>query len=155
MMTSDMMIRILAGVISTLGFAILFKLKPKHIPFSMLCGFVACVVYFPCSEVFDGSAFIPNFLAAFATALTAGILAIVCKTPSTVFLITGCITLVPGSNLFYAMSNLLSKNYNTASLNLLITLTVGVAIGGGILAASLAHYLIKYALYQYKKSSKK
>lgn len=149
-MTSDMIIKIVSGVISTLGFAILFKLKPKHLPFSMLCGLVACLVYFPLNNELN-SIFISNFFAAFATALTAEILAIICKTPTTAFLITGCITLVPGSMLFYGMTNLLEQNYGKAADYLFMTLNVGVAIGGGIIASSLVRVLIKYLIIQFRK----
>ncbi len=149
-MTSDMIVKVISGVISTLGFAILFKLKPKHLPFSMLCGLVSCLIYFPLYKELN-SMFISNFFAAFATALTAEILAIICKTPTTVFLITGCITLVPGSMLFYGMTNLLEQNYSEAANYLFMTLNVGVAIGGGIIASSLVRVLIKYTIIQYRK----
>lgn len=149
-MIPEMIIKIIAGMFGTLGFAILFKLKAKHLPFSIICGFVACIVYFPLSAVLDGI-FAPNFFAAFATAIMAEIFAIVCKTPTTAFLFTGCITLVPGSFLFYGMSSLLEQNYGDAVNYLLMTLNVAIAIAGGIIASSLVRLVIKSAIIQYKK----
>ena len=128
--------KIIAGSIATLGFAILFRLKPSHWPFAVIDGFFACVCYFAFTELFGGN-FLPNLLAAFVASLFADLFARICKAPSTVFILPGCIALVPGGTLYYAMSNLLSESREAALEYFLITLTVGVAIGGGIIGASL------------------
>ena len=132
----DIIIKIIAGAIATLGFAILFRLKPSHWPFAMLDGLFACICYFAFTELFGGN-FLPNLLAAFVASVFADLFARICKAPSTVFILPGCIALVPGGSLYYAMSNLLSENRDVAVEYFLTTLTVGIAIGGGIIAASL------------------
>lgn len=129
-------IKILAGTLSTLGFAILFRLKPSHWIYAMLDGFLACVCYFAFRSIFDDS-FLPNLLAAFVASSFAELFAKICKAPATVFVLPGCIALVPGGTLYYAMSNLISENTGLALDYFLTTLTVGVAIGGGIIASSL------------------
>ena len=135
-------IKIIAGTIATLGFAILFRLKPSHWPFAMLDGLFACICYFAFTELFGGN-FLPNLLAAFAASVFADLFARLCKAPSTVFILPGCIALVPGGTLYYAMSNLLSENREMALEYFLITLTIGIAIGGGIIAASLLRVTIQ------------
>ena len=138
----DIIIKIIAGTIATLGFAILFRLKPSHWPFAMLDGLFACICYFAFTELFGGN-FLPNLLAAFATSVFADLFARLCKAPSTVFILPGCIALVPGGTLYYAMSNLLSENREVAVEYFLTTLTVGIGIGGGIIAASLLRVTIQ------------
>ena len=138
----DIIIKIIAGTIATLGFAILFRLKPSHWPFAMLDGLFACICYFAFTELFGGN-FLPNLLAAFAASVFADLFARLCKAPSTVFILPGCIALVPGGTLYYAMSNLLSENREMALEYFLITLTIGIAIGGGIIAASLLRVTIQ------------
>ena len=135
-------IKIIAGTIATLGFAILFRLKPSHWPFAMIDGLFACICYFGFTELFGGN-FLPNLLAAFAASVFADLFARLCKAPSTVFILPGCIALVPGGTLYYAMSNLLSENREMALEYFLITLTIGIAIGGGIIAASLLRVTIQ------------
>ena len=130
------LIKIVAGTVATLGFAILFRLKPSHWPFAMLDGLFACICYFGFTELFGGN-FLPNLLAAFVASIFADLFARICKAPSTVFILPGCIALVPGGSLYYAMSNLLSENREMALEYFLTTLTVGIAIGGGIIASSL------------------
>ena len=77
----------------------------------------------------------------------------ICKTPATVFILPGCIALVPGGTLYYAMSNLLSQNRELALENFLVTLTVGIAIGGGIIASSLLRVTVQ-AISRKLKSKK-
>ncbi len=146
----DIIIRIIAGAISTLGFSILFRLKPSHWPFAMLDGLFACICYFAFTELFGGN-FLPNLLAAFVASVFADLFARICKAPSTVFILPGCIALVPGGTLYYAMSNLLSENREVAVEYFLITLTVGIGIGGGIIAASLLRVTIQAISKKLKK----
>lgn len=138
----SIIIKIIAGTIATLGFAILFRLKPSHWPFAIVDGLIACVCYFGFTELFGGN-FLPNLLAAFAASVFADLFARICKAPSTVFTLPGCIALVPGGTLYYAMSNLLSENRDVAVEFFLTTLTVGIGIGGGIIAASLLRVTIQ------------
>ena len=146
----SILIKIVAGTIATLGFAILFRLKPSHWPFAMLDGLLACICYFAFTELFGGN-FLPNILAAFIASVFADLFARICKAPSTVFILPGCIALVPGGSLYYAMSNLLSENREMALEYFLVTLTVGIAIGGGIIAASLLRVTIQVISNKLKK----
>lgn len=146
----DILIKIVAGAISTLGFAILFRLKPSHWFFAVIDGLLACICYFAFTDLFGGS-FLPNILASFVAAVFAEIFARVCKAPSTVFLLPGCIALVPGGTLYYAMSNLLSENMELAVEYFLTTLTVGIGIGGGIIAASLLRVTVSAILSKLKR----
>lgn len=142
---TDYLFKIIAGVVATFGFAVIFRLKPSHWAFATLAGLGACLSYFAFSDVFD-SVFLPNALAALICAFMAEIFARICKAPSTVFLLPGCIALVPGSTLYYSMSNLLNSDYKAAASNLLITAEVGIAIGGGIIVASIIR-LVVFKLY--------
>ena len=141
-MSMDIIFKIIAGVISTIGFAIIFRLRVKHIPLAAIDGLVACVVYFVCLEFISGDLFIANMLAAFATAGFAEICARVGKAPSTIFLLPGCIALVPGGSLYNAMRSLLIKDFNEFGAQLLTTGKVAIAIGGGIIAVSIIRYFL-------------
>ena len=147
---TPVIIKIVAGTIATLAFAILFKVKAKLLPYATFGGLVACVIYFILTDTIGG-AFIPNVVAAFIVALLSEVFARIKKAASTVFLFPGCIALVPGGTLYYTMNSLLSKNYNEAFYYFLTTLTVGIAIGGGIIAASLVIYLTTKAYNRFNK----
>jgi uncharacterized membrane protein YjjB (DUF3815 family) len=139
---TPIILKIIAGVISTVGFAIIFRLRVKHIPLAALDGLVACVVYFCCLEFISEDLFIANMLAAFATAGFAEICARIGKAPSTIFLLPGCIALVPGGSLYNAMRGLLLKDYDEFAAQLLVTGKVAIAIGGGIIAVSIIRFFV-------------
>lgn len=138
---TDIIIKIIFGALSTFGFAVIFRLKPSHWFYATLAGLGACITYFAFTELFN-SVFLPNALAALVCALLSEIFARICKTPATVFLLPGCIALVPGATLYYSMNNLLNSDYSSAAQNLLVTAEVGVAIGGGIIVASLLKMIV-------------
>lgn len=138
---TDIIIKIIFGALSTFGFAVIFRLKPSHWLYATLAGLGACITYFAFTELFN-SVFLPNALAALVCALLSEIFARICKTPATVFLLPGCIALVPGATLYYSMNNLLNSDYSSAAQNLLVTAEVGVAIGGGIIVASLLKMIV-------------
>lgn len=151
---NEFVIKIIAAVIGTLGFTLIFNLRLKHIPFALLDGLVAVVVYLFAFDIFSNY-FISNILAAFVTAVFADIFARAVKAPSTVFLIPGCIVLVPGGNLYYSMSYLISQKFELAAEQLLLTVEIGIAIGGGIIAASLVRYIFNSFLSLVKSKRKK
>lgn len=151
---NPILLKMIAGTVSTLGFAILFKLKPSHWAFATIDGFIACVCLFAFSELGDG-VFLPNAIAAFAAAVFAEIFARIAKTPSTVFVLPGCIALVPGGTLYYTMSSLLSDNNTAAFDYFLTTLTVGIGIGGGVIAASILIFFISKIRNRFSKKKLK
>ena len=138
---NDIIVKIVAGVLSSFGFAILFRLKPSRWIYASLDGLVACVLYFAFIDLFD-TPLLPNAVAAFGAAIFADIFARIAKAPATVFLLPGCIALVPGGTLYYTMSNLLAENNEAAVECFLTTLSVGIGIGGGVIAASLLRYIV-------------
>ncbi len=150
----DIIIKIIAGFISTIGFAVIFRLKPAHWILAAIDGLVACVLYFLLTDIF-GTVFIPNLVASLACAFVAEIFARLAKTPSTVFLLPGIISLVPGGVLYYSMNNLLNENYIEAGENLLTTVEIAVAIGGGIIGASILRIILFKVIDSIKLKFKK
>ena len=139
---NPVLLKIISGIVATFGFALLFRLKPRHWAYATLDGAIACIFYFTFAEIFPDNAFVPNLIASFACAFGAEIIARICKAPTTVFLLPACIALVPGGTLYYTMNNLISQNYTEAAHFLLITVEVGIAIGGGIIVASILRMAI-------------
>ncbi len=149
-MTPQILFKISGGVIATLGFGIVFKLKPKLLVFATFNGFVTCVSYFFFYKAFNGNDFICNMISAFLSATISEVFARKCKAPSTVFLLTGGIALVPGSSLYYAMYNLMISNTEKMFYYLMAAVTVGVGIGTGIITSS----FFKLAIFGFIKKFK-
>lgn len=127
---------VITGAVGTAGFAILFSIKPKHIPFAVFGGAIATLVY-SLANVAIESVFVSNFVATLVCVVYANILARILKTPSIVFITASVIPLVPGGSLFYTMSNMILGNYEAAKAYGLNTLKVALGIAGGIVIESL------------------
>lgn len=144
-------IKIIGGIVASFGFCILFRLNVRHIPFATLCGVVSCVLYFLFNE-YIVNPFLVNMFASFAVALLSEIFARICKAPSTVFLLPGCISLVPGGTLYYSMNNLINGFYSEALTKLILTVEIGLGISAGIVTASI---VTRIFVYVYNRLSKK
>ena len=49
---NEIIVKIIAGVLGTVGFAILFRLKPLHWIYAGMDGLIACVSYFLFLNIF-------------------------------------------------------------------------------------------------------
>lgn len=148
---TDIIIKVIAGVIGTIGFAAIFRLKPLHWIYAAIDGLLTCLTYVILLEATE-NVFISNLFAAFVCAFGAEIFARMGKAPSTVFILPGIIALVPGGTLYYSMSNLLNENYKDAAQFLLTTVEVAVALGGGIIAASVLKIIVFKTYDKIKKT---
>jgi uncharacterized membrane protein YjjB (DUF3815 family) len=132
----EMLKLIITGTLGTLGFAVFFNVKPKHVPFAAIGGAIATSVYVLVG-CFDFGPFATNLLATLACVLYSTIMARVLKTPSLVFITASIIPLVPGGALFYTMSNLILGDTVMALSYGMNTLLISLGIAVGIVVESL------------------
>ena len=135
------LIKLIAAAFGTLGFALLFKVRAKHLPFAVLCGLFTYAIYYTVL-FFDGSLFAAAFLATVFTSIFAEISARICRAPAILFLIPGTIPIVPGGDLYHTMRMLLSENFSGSFEYLLGALMIGIGIAGGIVMMSVLISLI-------------
>lgn len=130
---SDIVVFI-AGIVGTIGFSVLFGVKPRHLVFAVIGGAIACGLYLLTDQL---GAFVSSTIAAFVVTLYCELIARVRKAPTVTFLTPSLIPLVPGGALYYTVSNILSKDYDAAQTYGLTTLDTCLGIAAGILVASL------------------
>ena len=102
------------------------------------------------SEIFKDHILVFNvgiFAGALFVGLSGEVLARIMKLPSTVFIITGIISLVPGAGMYYTMFTLVQKRYLEALKIGLETSFSAVAIAFGIILSS----VFAKILYKVKK----
>lgn len=139
---------IIYAFFATFFFSIIFNLKGKKIFFSSLSGAITWYTYL--LFFYTGHTKTASFFAAsIAVALYSEIVAKIIKTTVTTLLIPGLIPLVPGSGIYYTMSNLVELNYSKSAAYGLETIFLTVAISLGIFLVStfsqIIHKAIKYA----------
>lgn len=142
-------IQILAAALGSVGFSLLYRLKASHIPLAAIGGALTWGTYLLGILGFD-NLFGASLAAAIVCTLYAEILATVQKTPATVLLIPSIIPLIPGGALYYTMSNIVSRELETAWYYGRLTIQYALAIALGIAIV----WTIWAALFQRKPKEK-
>lgn len=127
--------KFIISVCAIIGYGIYFNVPKKALLFSALSGSIGWII----SEIFKDHILVFNvgiFAGALFVGLSGEVLARIMKLPSTVFIITGIISLVPGAGMYYTMFTLVQKRYLEALKIGLETSFSAVAIAFGIILSS-------------------
>src|SRR5699024_7858313 len=80
---------------------------------------------------------ISSFISAFFIGLCGEILSRLLKSPATLFVLPGMISLVPGGGMYYAMSHLIEQNYEAFVLKAVETFLIAASLSMGIVFSTL------------------
>ncbi len=134
-------IQILTALLGSLGFAIIFKMKRRHLPADCIGGGATWFVYLICAH-FGMDIFFANLLATLFASAYSEIMRNICRTPRTVFVIPAVVPLIPGSSLYYAMSAVVAENKSLAEHFAVQTGLVAGAIAFGILLFTVVFHVV-------------
>lgn len=129
------LLRLLAGVVSTIVYSVLMRVKWRHFPAIAIGAALTYTVYF----IFDQlgyDVFVSNLMGAMAAAIYSEIMARLLKAPVAIYSIPSIILLVPGGGLYYTMLALMQGNRAEFLLRGSITVRTALGIAVGILAVS-------------------
>ncbi len=139
-LTSTFYIQLITSLFGSAGFALLFKMRARYLPFAVIGGGLTYAAYY-----FGGALTSSVFAAAFAGSAASAIFSEICarvkRAPALIFLVPCAIPIVPGGSLYRTMLNLISQNFDAAWFYLVETLKVGIGIAGGIVTVSLCFSL--------------
>ncbi len=130
----EAIIQVIAGVIGTLGFTIILNIRGRRMLFTVLGGLASWSMYLLLGLMIPGEP-IRYFIVALVISLYAEIMARVLKTPTTTFITTALISLVPGGGLYYTMSYGLAGDYTSFFSRGIYTLKLAAALALGIIVA--------------------
>ena len=134
-----------SSFLASLGFGILFNIKGKNLILAGIGGAVYKLVLF-----LGGSEMIAMFSGSVVFSLYSEILARVCKTPVTTFIICALIPLVPGGGMYRTMQQAIAGNIDKALAIGLNTISIaGVLVLGILLVSTLMR-----AFYHMQKERK-
>lgn len=139
---SAIAVRVVTGTIGTFGFAVLFKVSPKRLPFVMLGGMITWIVYEAVS-LFSPQIVVASFISALVMALYSELMARVVHAPTILFLLTGAVPIVPGNGLYQSIRSLLTgdmarfETYAKSTLETLLGITVGLGVSSIIVGVIL------------------
>ena len=100
------LLQLAAAWVGSLGFAMLFNVRGKKLPLASLGGLLAWAVYLLIAR-HTSNDYLCGFCASVALTLYAEVMAILEKSPVTVFLVSAAIPLIPGAALYRAMDGLM------------------------------------------------
>lgn len=128
-------IQILAGLIGTVGFAILFNIRGKRMIVAGLGGGLAWFLFLLLSQ-FIGNDAVNYFIVSFMASVYAEIMARLLKTPTTTFITVSLIPLIPGASLYYTMAHAFSGEFEIFIQKALQTLQLASALALGIIVST-------------------
>ena len=152
--TLTLLIRLITATFGTLAFAIIFRVDKRHLPSVSVAGLVTYFIFYTVSY-FGGSIFLAAFSSIAFTALFGEIAARVFHAPVLLYLLTGCIPIVPGGDVYYSMKYLLEGNTELAGEKLLQTAEASLGIAGGIVLVSVLFGLFTDAVASLKRKKEK
>ncbi len=134
-------VQIIAGFIGSLGFGILFNVRGKRLVVAALGGLVAWALYLVLGFILPDEA-VRYFIVSAALALYSEIMARLLKTPTTTFLMTSLIPLIPGGGLYYTMTNAFTGEMEGFLSRGIVTLSLAVALALGVIVVTVVFNLI-------------
>ena len=124
-----------AGIIGSVGFALLFGVAKKHFLFALISAVISCLA-FELVALLGWGLFLSSFIGAGLAAAYSDIMAHKIKTPATVMIIIGMIPLVPGARLYYTMLGVVQDDMVMFSQNGESALLIAAGIAVGIIAVT-------------------
>lgn len=126
------------ALLGSVGFALLFGVRIGLIVPAAAGGLMCWGVYLVCLNGFQYGIFAASFAAAAFTELYAECMARRLKVPATILFVPSIVPLIPGSNLYYTMSNTVRQNWQAAEAYGVSTLqyALGIALGMSLICAA-------------------
>ncbi|MBR8701797.1 hypothetical protein IX317_001302 [Fusobacterium sp. DD29] len=132
---SNWIVQILAAILTSFGFGIIFKVKGKNLLHTGIAGGISWFFYLAGKEL-DFTVGVDYFLATLFLSLYAEIVARKMRTTVTAIMIPALIPLAPGGGIYYTMYNLIEKNYPMALEKGITTFIMAGAMAVGIFTAA-------------------
>ncbi len=140
-MTTFEIMQIISGFTGSFGFAFLFNIRGKRLAVSAGGSLLTGLLFVLLGRVIAGE---PTryFLVALIVAAYAEIMARVLKTPTTTFITTALIPLIPGASLYYTMVSAFNGIGDGFVMKAVYTLQLASALALGIIVATSGTQLI-------------
>ena len=140
----DALLQIFTGAVGSLCFALLFNIRGKRLFFTAVGGFLSWTVFLMLN-VFIKNDPLNYFFVALILSAYAEIMARILKTPTTTFIITTLIPLIPGSSLYYTMAYAFQGSGEKFLEKGIYTLELSAALALGIIfTASFTKMFLKF-----------
>ena len=128
-------IQIFMACLSSLGFSVIYNIRGKKLVAATLGGLVSWSVFLLLGFAI-GDEVTRYFIVSVIMSAYSEIMARLLKTPTTTFIITTLIPLIPGGNLYYTMSSAFGGNLDSFMTNGAITLKLALSLALGVVVVT-------------------
>lgn len=125
-------LQFLVSMVATMAFAVVFSAPKKDLIFCGISGGLGWIFYLLISSL-GGGPTLGNVIGSLILTIFSRALAVACKKPVTLYLITGIFPLVPGAGIYYTSYYLIMNDMTSFSSYGLSTIKTAGAIVMGIL----------------------
>ncbi len=134
-------IQIVSASLGAVGFALLFNLRKNKVPYVMVGAAAGYFIYLLLMH-FTSNTFLSNMIAAMFCTVLAEFYARWRKAPSTLFMMSHIMPLVPGGTLYYTMRSMVLQDQEACAYYGTETALAATGIAVGILAVTSIRYII-------------
>lgn len=134
-MNQEEIIQIFMGFLGSLGFAIMYNIRGKKLAAAAFGGFISWLLFLLFGSMLESEPF-RYFIVSVLISAYSDVMARILKTPTTTFIITSLIPLIPGGSLYYTMANAFSGDFNDFLNNAMHTLQLAIALALGVVAVT-------------------
>lgn len=127
----EQILQLAAAFIGTVAFSVLFSVPKQYFFFCGLTGSVGWGVYLAVNYWFH-TPIVATFVASTALTVLSRFLAVRCKATTTMFLLCGIFTLVPGAWIYYTAYYAIAGQGQEALVKGIESIKIAMAIGMGI-----------------------
>ena len=135
------LMQIFTGFLGSLGFSILFNIKGRKLLIASLGGLISWTVFLLLEPLFPGEA-IRFFFSAATVTVYSEVFARVLKTPTTTFLVSSIVPLIPGGSLYYTMNYAVRGEMESFANQGMHTIAIAGIMAVGIILVSSAARII-------------
>lgn len=141
---TEYIIQILAGMVGTTGFAVLYNIRGIRLCFAALGGLISWSGFLLLNLVIENQ-ILCYFIVAVLISLYSEIMARLLKTPTTTFIIISLIPLIPGGSLYYTMTGAFSGSFEVFVTRAANTLGLAGALAAGIITvAGISSFVVRH-----------
>ena len=145
------LIQLITSAVTSISFAIVFKINKRHLVNAGICGVLTYAAYFGIALV-TSSLFWAAFVASAVSTLFAETNARMRKAPSIVMLIPGVIPIVPGGYLYRCVRNFICGMMPAALNELTTAAAIALGVAGGIVSLSILYGIVNDLLTKKRKT---
>jgi uncharacterized membrane protein YjjB (DUF3815 family) len=127
---------LISATAGSIGFAMLFKLRLRMLPWATLGALLDAIVYLLCG-MYTPNLFLSTIAGAAAATIYSDIMAPRLQVPVTLLLLPSIVPLIPGGSLYYTMACIISVDKDGIFKYGLGTMEAALGIAIGILISSL------------------